>query len=159
SNIIPYKVSPGRPRCGNRSRVAWERRGAPGRRHRPRARSRAEGAAGFRRAGTSPLPADKGTALARATRGHGSSLTPRRVVGSFPLNLVAAHRRGGRVQISTQGSLPTERANPNARSFVELLAAVPGGKPAMRPERPVPSAGLFRMETSTRKYEEFAAEC
>jgi hypothetical protein len=30
----------------------------------------------------------------------------------------------------------------------------------MRPERGVPPAGLFRMETASRqKYEEFAAEC
>jgi hypothetical protein len=29
----------------------------------------------------------------------------------------------------------------------------------MRPERRVPAAGLFRMETTAHKYEEFAAEC
>ena len=29
----------------------------------------------------------------------------------------------------------------------------------MRPERRVPLSGLFRMQTSKRKYEEFAAEC
>ena len=29
----------------------------------------------------------------------------------------------------------------------------------MRSERAVPPAGLFRMENSKRKYEEFAAEC
>jgi hypothetical protein len=29
----------------------------------------------------------------------------------------------------------------------------------MQSERPVPAAGLFRMETTALKYEEFAAEC